>query len=126
MEKSNAIEALTALAQEARLDVYRLLVRQGPQGMPAGEVADELDIPAATLSFHLTTLRHAGLVRKRREGRQVFYSACYEAISELMGFLMENCCQGNPRACAFLDDIPTESLCDPGNAPVIPAKGNRP
>lgn len=113
MEKSNAIEALTALAQEARLDVYRLLVRQGPRGMAAGSVAAELDIPAATLSFHLTTLRHAGLVEKRREGRQVFYSARFETISDLMGFLMENCCQDNPRACAFLDELRLETFCAP-------------
>lgn len=72
--------------------------------MAAGEIGERLGLAPATLSFHLNTLRHAGLVAPRREGRQVFYSACYDAISELMGFLMENCCQGNSRACAFLDE----------------------
>lgn len=93
---------LAALAQETRLEVFRLLVQQGPDGLPAGEIGDRLDLAPATLSFHLNTLRHAGLVVQRREGRRVFYRAGYDAISDLMGFLMENCCQGHPRACAFL------------------------
>lgn len=113
MEISNAVEALSALAQYARLDIYRLLVQQGPEGMPAGAVSARLEIPPATLSFHLTTLRHAGLVSKRREGRQILYSACYDTISELMRFLMHNCCQGHPEACAFLENIPPEAACVP-------------
>lgn len=112
MEKSNVIEALAALAHDARLDVFRLLVQRGPHGLPAGEIATELGVPAATLSFHLNALRHAGLVHNRREGRQIFYSARYEAISELMAFLVENCCQGHPQACAFLHDVPPQSLCE--------------
>ena len=103
MEISRSAETLAALAQTTRLAVFRLLVQQGPEGLPAGEIGERLDLAPATLSFHLNTLRHAGLVEPRREGRQVFYSACYGAISELMGFLMENCCQGHPQACAFLD-----------------------
>jgi len=106
MEMSQSVEVLAALAQETRLAVFRLLVQQGPGGMAAGDIGERLDLAPATLSFHLATLRHAGLVAPRRDGRQVFYSACYDAISELMGFLMENCCQGHPRACAFLDDGP--------------------
>lgn len=95
---------LGALAQETRLRIFRVLVQQGPDGLPAGEIGARLDLAPATLSFHLSTLRHAELVVQRREGRQLFYGACYEAISEIMGFLMENCCQGHPSACAFLDD----------------------
>ncbi|HYW75837.1 MAG TPA: metalloregulator ArsR/SmtB family transcription factor [Gammaproteobacteria bacterium] len=113
MEKSNIIEALAALAHEVRLDVFRLLVQQGPQGVPAGDIAAKLHLPAATLSFHLNALRHAGLVSNRREGRQIFYTARYQAISELMAYLMENCCQGHPQACAFLDNVRPRSLCEP-------------
>ena len=111
MEKIKAIEALAALAHETRLEVFRLLVRQGPAGLPAGGIGSELDLAPATLSFHLNTLRHAGLVVPRRAGRQVFYSVRYESISELMGFLMENCCEGHSAACAFLDGIPMRAGC---------------
>jgi ArsR family transcriptional regulator, arsenate/arsenite/antimonite-responsive transcriptional repressor len=111
MEKTQAIGALAALAHDTRLEVFRLLVRQGPEGMPAGDISSELDLAPATLSFHLNTLRHAGLVVPRRAGRQVFYSARYEAVSELMGFLMENCCEGHSAACAFLEDIPVRAGC---------------
>lgn len=103
MDKKAAIESLSALAQESRLDVFRLLVRVGADGVSAGELGERLGLPPATLSFHLNTLRHARLVENRREGRQLIYSARLEAISELMGFLMENCCQGHPEACAFLN-----------------------
>lgn len=102
MKINMAVEALNALAQQSRLDVFRLLVREGPDGMPAGEIGERLGLAPATLSFHLNTLRHAHLVEHRREGRRLIYSARLEAISELMGFLMENCCQGHPEACAFL------------------------
>lgn len=111
MEKSQAIEALAALAHDTRLEVFRLLVRRGPDGVPAGDISSELDLVPATLSFHLNSLRHAGLVFPRRAGRQVFYSARYEAVSELMGFLMENCCEGHSAACAFLDDVPSHAGC---------------
>ncbi len=104
MEKSKSIAALAALAHDVRLDVFRLLVQRGPEGMSAGDIGHALDIAAATLSFHLTTLLHADLVQKSRSGRQVIYSARFESINDLMGFLMDNCCQGNPQACAFLED----------------------
>lgn len=100
-----AIKALGALSQESRLGVFRLLVRQGAEGLPAGEIGDHLDLAPATLSFHLSALRHANLVESRREGRRLIYSARYEAISELMGFLMDNCCQGHPEACTFLTEV---------------------
>ncbi len=109
MEKTQVVEALAALAQETRLEVFRLLVQQEPAGMAAGEIGARLALAPATLSFHLNALRHAGLVLPRRDGRQVFYRARYEAISELMGFLMQNCCQGHPQACTFLNDIPAQA-----------------
>lgn len=94
MEKEAAIGALSALAQESRLDVFRLLVRAGRDGLPAGEIAAELGLPSATLSFHLSQLRHAGLVRYRRVGRSLIYAAEYSAMNGLIGYLTENCCAG--------------------------------
>jgi ArsR family transcriptional regulator, arsenate/arsenite/antimonite-responsive transcriptional repressor len=93
VEARAAVEALGALAQESRLAVFRLLVRQGPGGMPAGRVAEALGIPPATLSFHLAQLGHAGLVLSRRDGRRIIYSADYDAMQELMAFLTEKCCR---------------------------------
>ncbi len=100
------MDILGALAQETRLEIFKRLVRQGPDGLAAGDIGTALSLAPATLSFHLNSLRHAGLLTSRREGRQIFYAARYEAISELMGFLMENCCQGHPEACAFLQQNP--------------------
>jgi ArsR family transcriptional regulator, arsenate/arsenite/antimonite-responsive transcriptional repressor len=94
MEKSNAVAALAALAQDNRLDVYRLLVQAGPDGMAAGAVAEALDLAPNTLSFHFDRLRAAGLVTVRREGRSMIYAAQYEAMNALLGYLTENCCQG--------------------------------
>ncbi|HWB43985.1 MAG TPA: metalloregulator ArsR/SmtB family transcription factor [Hyphomicrobiaceae bacterium] len=99
MEKTDAIAALTALAQDNRLDVYRLLVQAGPDGMAAGEVATALGIAPNTLSFHLDRLRHAGLVSVARQGRSLIYAARYETMNNLLGFLTDNCCGGNPSAC---------------------------
>ena len=92
------VDALAALAQETRLKVYRLLVEAGPEGLPAGEIADELELPGATLSFHLAHLARTGLVRSRQEGRFVIYSADFETMNQLVGYLTENCCGG--RVCA--------------------------
>ena len=94
LEKQDAIAALAALAQETRLDVFRLLVRAGPNGLAAGAVAEALAIPAATLSFHLKELKSAGLVRARREGRSLIYAPDFAAMNALVGFLTESCCQG--------------------------------
>ena len=96
MELSGALAALGALAQASRLEVFRLLVRQGPDGLPAGEIATRLRTPPPTLSFHLSQLAAAGLVRARREGRRVLYSADYEGMRSLLAFLTEDCCQGDP------------------------------
>ena len=95
METIDAVAALTALAQDSRLDVYRLLVRAGPQGMPAGTIASELELAPNTLTFHFDRLRQAGLVSVRREGRQMIYAARYDTMNGLIGFLTENCCGGN-------------------------------
>jgi DNA-binding transcriptional ArsR family regulator len=94
METKDAVAALAALAQDSRLDVFRLLVQTGPEGLAAGEVAERLGISPATLSFHLAQLRHAGLISMRRDGRSLIYSADYDGMNELMGFLTENCCGG--------------------------------
>ena len=96
MEKRSAIAALAALAQESRLDIFRLLVQAGPDGLPAGRIAERLELPAATLSFHLNQLRHAGLVTFRRESRSLIYAAEYSTMNDLLDYLTENCCQGAP------------------------------
>ena len=94
VEKIAAIGALGALAQETRLDLYRLLVTVGPQGLPAGVIAERLGVLPASLSFHLAQLVHAGLITQRRLGRQLIYSAEYGAMNDLLAYLTENCCQG--------------------------------
>jgi ArsR family transcriptional regulator, arsenate/arsenite/antimonite-responsive transcriptional repressor len=96
MEKSNAVAALAALAQDNRLDVYRLLVQAGPEGMPAGAIAEALDLAPNTLTFHFDRLRVAGLVTVRREGRSMIYAARYEAMNGLIAYLTESCCRGAP------------------------------
>lgn len=91
---SQAVDALAALAQRSRLAIYRRLVAAGPGGMPAGEIGEELELPPATLSFHLSHLARAGLVRSRQKGRYVIYSADFAGMDALVGFLTENCCGG--------------------------------
>jgi ArsR family transcriptional regulator, arsenate/arsenite/antimonite-responsive transcriptional repressor len=98
MDKKAVIAALGALAQETRLDIFRLLVQAGGAGMPAGAIGESLGLASATLSFHLTQLRQAGLVTFRREGRSLIYAAEYAAMNGLVGFLTENCC-GRDRGC---------------------------
>lgn len=99
MELKQAVIALTALAQESRLRVFRLLVPAGVEGLPAGEIADRLGVPTATLSFHLKELTHAGLIESRREGRSIIYSLRCEGMSELLTFLAKDCCRGQPELC---------------------------
>ncbi len=98
MEKSDAVLALGALAQDTRLDVFRRLVQAGPEGLPAGQIAEQLGVPTATLSFHLTQLRQAGLITFRREGRSLIYAAEYAAMNALLAYLTENCCAGSAAA----------------------------
>ena len=94
MEKSNAVAALAALAQDNRLDVYRLLVQAGPNGLPAGAIAAALKLAPNTLTFHFDRLRGAGLLSVRREGRSMIYAAEFDKMNALLGFLTENCCGG--------------------------------
>jgi DNA-binding transcriptional ArsR family regulator len=105
MEKTDAVAALAALAQDNRLDVFRLLVQAGPEGLSAGAVAEKLSLAPNTLSFHFDRLRHAGLVTCTRNGRSLIYAARYETMNGLLGYLTENCCGGvavdcAPAACA--------------------------
>jgi ArsR family transcriptional regulator, arsenate/arsenite/antimonite-responsive transcriptional repressor len=100
MEKSNAVAALAALAQDNRLDVYRLLVQAGPDGLPAGQVAEKLGLAPNTLTFHFDRLRAAGLVTVRRDGRSMIYTAQYDTMNALLGYLTDNCCKGAPDTCA--------------------------
>ncbi len=100
MGKNGTIRALAALAQETRLDIFRLLVEAGTSGMPAGRIGAELGVPSATLSFHLKELRNAGIVTCRKAGRLAIYAADYDAMNALMGYLMENCCRREAPATA--------------------------
>ena len=104
MKTPQAVKALAALAQDTRLAIYRLLVRAGQQGMPVGAIADKLDLPGATLSFHLKELANASLIAARQEGRFIYYSANYPQMNELLGYLTENCCQG--QACEAAACVP--------------------
>jgi ArsR family transcriptional regulator, arsenate/arsenite/antimonite-responsive transcriptional repressor len=94
MESRVVVQAFGALAQETRLGIYRLLVTAGPEGMAAGAIAGELDLPPATLSFHLKELSQAGLARSRQQGRFVIYAANFDTMNGLVSFLTENCCSG--------------------------------
>lgn len=106
MKKAQALAGLAALAQEDRLDAFRLLVQAGPEGMPAGEVAAALGVLPNTLTFHFDRLREAGLVTVRRQGRSMIYAARYDAMNALLAYLTENCCQGAAATCA-------KPACDP-------------
>jgi len=94
MQTKQAIAALSALAQETRLAIFRLLVQRGPEGLPAGAIAEALVVPASSLSFHLAQLSHANLIVQRRSGRQLIYSANFGTMNAVMGYLTENCCGG--------------------------------
>ena len=98
---TDAIAALQSLAQETRLAVFRLLVRQGPRGMAAGDIARALDVPAATMSFHLAHMARGGLINAAREGRSIVYSVNQDGMQRLLAFLMEDCCQGRPEMCGL-------------------------
>ena len=106
METHSALMALAGLAQETRLAIFRLLVAQGPEGLHAGGIAEQLAIPNATLSFHLKELVHAHLVQARQAGRFIHYSANYTTVNELVGYLTENCCRG----------VTCDIGCPPGSA----------
>lgn len=114
MQVREAIEAFAALAQEHRLAVFRLLVREGPNGLPAGEIADRVAIPSSTLSRHLAHLEQAHLLRSWRVKRQIYYAVDIEGTRRLVAFLTEECCQGRPEICGYEG---AESCCDEGDQP---------
>ena len=109
METKQVIGALSALAHETRLQAYRMLVQQGPEGIPAGVIAERLGIPPSSLTFHLQQLLHAGLVTQRRLSRQNIYAADYAAMNGVIGYLTENCCGTNQAICA-------PAACNPASA----------
>lgn len=109
METENALEALSALAHAVRLAVFRLLVQAGPEGLPAGRIAERMEMPASSLSFHLKELHRAGLLASRQEGRSIIYMARFETMNALLGYLTENCCGGNPCSPVSYCSVPTET-----------------
>lgn len=119
MEVITAVPALAALAQEHRLEVFRLLVQAGLDGLPPGQIADRLKIAPPTLSFHLAQLKHAGLVQVRRDGRSLIYTVNYDAMNGLMAFLTDNCCGGDAAACR----VP---VCEPESATLVRRRVARP
>jgi len=111
MEIIAAVGALGALAQESRLKVFRLLVRAGPAGMAAGDIARKLRVPHNTMSSHLAVLSRARLVASRREGRSIIYAVDLEGTRELLSFLLEDCCRGKPQLCASLIESTLTECC---------------
>src|ERR1700683_995551 len=125
MKKSAVIGALGALAQETRLDIFRLLVEKGPEGMPAGDIGARLGQPSPTMSFHLNQLRFVGLVSSRRESRSIIYSANFKAMTDLLSYLQENCCGGRPELCAPAAPSACGTECAPGQIIVTSKKSRR-
>ncbi|HEX4331854.1 MAG TPA: metalloregulator ArsR/SmtB family transcription factor [Usitatibacter sp.] len=117
METKNAIVALAALAQETRLSIFRVLVRAGDAGLPAGAIAEAVGAPASTLSFHLKELANAGLVTSMQRSRFVYYSAAYPVMSELIAFLTEKCCEGMPARNVARIGKAVAACCSPAASP---------
>lgn len=111
MQTKSAVATLSALAHEGRLAAFRILVQAGPCGLPAGELARRLDVLPNTLSANLNILSQAGLIGSCRQGRSIIYSANYEGMSELLAFLMEDCCAGSPEICSPLAGIISRTAC---------------
>ncbi len=107
MDLHSAVDGLSALANESRLEIFRVLVPEGPEGLAAGEIGERLGIRANALSFHLTRLRYVGLVTVRRNGQQKIYAAAYEGMQSLLDYLAENCCQNEVEGCS--SDCPQPS-----------------
>lgn len=122
METKAAVEALAALAQETRLSIFRLLVVAGPEGLAAGRIGETLEVPAATLSFHLKELSRASLVASRQEGRFIYYSADFEHMAALMSFLTQNCCNGMPQECLTVVETALGSCCSPARRKRTPSR----
>jgi ArsR family transcriptional regulator, arsenate/arsenite/antimonite-responsive transcriptional repressor len=113
MEIKAAVASLAALAQETRLSIFRLLVEAGPEGLSAGRIGERLEVPAATLSFHLKELARAGLVSSRQERQFIYYAVDFERMAELMTFLTQNCCQGMPEKCLTVVETALGNCCPP-------------
>lgn len=111
MEKKSVVNALASLAQESRLDIFRILVQAGPEGLPAGKISEMTGIPPSTMSFHLKEMSHAGMVYSRQESRFVIYSANFETMNSLIGYLTENCCGGNPCSPVATPACTTPEIC---------------
>ena len=126
METSQAVKRLSALAQDARLEVFRLLIKAGPDGLAAGEIARRLKTAPNTTSAQLLVLSNAGLIEARRDGRSIIYSANFEATSALLVFLMEDCCGGRAEVCAPLAEV-ARRCCKPekGTRHEAPARSHR-
>lgn len=124
MESKDAIPALAALAQETRLDIYRLLVEAGPAGLPAGRIGERLGLALPTLSFHLAQLKHAGLATARRDSRSIIYAANYAAMDGLVSYLTENCCGGDAALCRPADRPPATAI-EGGASHEAPARARR-
>jgi ArsR family transcriptional regulator, arsenate/arsenite/antimonite-responsive transcriptional repressor len=125
MKKANVIAALSAIAQETRLDIFRMLVQKGLEGLPAGEIGARLGQPSPTMSFHLNQLRFAGLIKSRRESRSIIYSANFKAMTDLVGYLTENCCGGRPELCSPAAATECGSECAPQPTTVMTKKSRR-
>ena len=113
MDQTEAVTALGALAQETRLSVFRLLVRAGPHGMVAGAIAEHNGVPVSTMSHHLAILERADLVVSRRESRHIHYTANFDGMRGLLGFLLEDCCRGNPELCG---NLLSTAICEPAES----------
>lgn len=111
MTSPQAVAALAALAHGGRLSIFRLLVEAGPDGLAAGKVSRGVGIAPNTLSASLTVLGHAGLVRSRRDGRSIIYTADFDRMAGLLGFLVDDCCQGAPAVCTPLAEIMRRASC---------------
>jgi ArsR family transcriptional regulator, arsenate/arsenite/antimonite-responsive transcriptional repressor len=117
MKSKDVIESLSALAQESRLSVFRLLVKRGPEGYTPTQLGEKLNVPSPTLSFHLKELQHAGLIDVRRDGRFLYYRPNFTHMNRLIGFLTESCCALADEGCA--------PECAPGETEVSLTKGKR-
>jgi ArsR family transcriptional regulator, arsenate/arsenite/antimonite-responsive transcriptional repressor len=113
MEIKDAVSALGALAQETRLSIFRLLVKAGRDGLSAGRIGESLEVPGATLSFHLKELARAGLLTSRQERQFIYYAVDFERMAELMAFLTQNCCHGMPQKCLTVVETALGDCCAP-------------
>jgi len=113
MEITSAVGALAALAQETRLSIFRVLIEAGPEGVSAGRIGETLDVPPATMSFHLKELARAHLVSTRQESQFIYYAVDFERMAELMTFLTQNCCRGMPEKCLSVVETALGRCCPP-------------